>query len=602
MSTPKDINKPRVVVGMSFGYHDAACCILKDGRLVAAVQEERFSRVKNDKSFPKKSLRYCLEEAGVDLDQVDCIAYYEEPEKKLSRQIWMGSIENADPVRKANVVQHICAEPPERTIRDILGYEGHIEIVEHHLSHAASAYYFSGFDEAAVLTVDGVGEWATTSYSAGKGESLSIFEEVGFPDSLGLFYSTITAFLGFKVNSGEYKVMGLAPYGNDIYGDRLRKLIQVGENGQYRLNMRYFDFLKTSRMYSDELVELLGMPPRVPESEIAQQHMDIAKSLQVVLEEILLDKVKYLHSRVPSKNLCMAGGVALNCVANGKILREGPFENLFVQPAAGDAGSSLGAAAVAWVRLFGERPSQRDMPHAYLGPTLVNDDVYRLLKSTGVQFDDYRGKEDELIQFTAEQIAQGKVIGWCQGRMEFGPRALGARSILADPRDGGMREKINALVKMREAFRPFAPAVKAESATDHFALTSPSPFMLQTCDVESLLDLPAITHVDNSARVQTVDAQVNPRFHALLSAFERLTDCPILLNTSFNVRGEPVICTPLDAIICFVRARIDFLILEDFVIRQTDIPEMWRVGVSNTPVVPQRKDARAIGHAVYTFL
>lgn len=602
MSTPREINKPRVVVGMSFGYHDAACCLLKDGQLIAAVQEERFSRVKNDKSFPKKSLRYCLDEACVGIDDVDCIAYYEEPEKKLSRQIWMGSIDNADPVRKANVVQHICAESPQWSIRDVLGYQGRIEIVEHHLSHAASAYYFSGFDEAAVLTVDGVGEWATTSYSAGKGENLTIFEEVGFPDSLGLFYSTITAFLGFKVNSGEYKVMGLAPYGSDRYGDKLRALIQVGENGQYRLDMRYFDFLKTSRMYSDELVELLGLAPRVPESDIAQQHMDLAKSLQVVLEEILLDKVRYLHSRVPSKNLCMAGGVALNCVANGKILREGPFENLFVQPAAGDAGSSLGAAAVAWVRLFGERPAQRDLPHAYLGPRFDADEVYRLLNSTGVRFEDYRGKESELIEFTADQLAQGKVIGWYQGRMEFGPRALGARSILADPRDGGMREKINALVKMREAFRPFAPAVKAESAADHFALTSPSPFMLQTCDVESLLDLPAITHVDNSARVQTVDAEVNPRFHALLSAFEQLTDCPILLNTSFNVRGEPVICTPLDAIICFVRARIDLLILEDFVIRQTDIPEMWRVGVSNTPVVPPRKDARAIGHAVYTFL
>lgn len=602
MSGFMDNATSRVVVGMSFGYHDSACCILKDGMLVAAVQEERFSRVKNDKSFPRKSLRYCLAEAGVGLDEVDCIAYYEEPEKKLSRQIWMGSIDNADPVRKAGVVDHLCADGPERTVRETLGYQGRIEIVEHHLSHAASAYYFSGFDDAAVLTVDGVGEWATTSYSEGKGATLEIFEEVGFPDSLGLFYSAITAFLGFKVNSGEYKVMGLAPYGRSIYADRLRQLVRNGENGQYHLDMRYFDFLRTSRMYSDALIDLLGVPPRVPESDIAQEYMDIAHSLQVVLEEILLDKVRYLHSRVPSRNLCMAGGVALNCVANGKILRDGPFENLFVQPAAGDAGSSLGAAAVAWVRLFGERPRQRDMPHAYLGPRHQPDDVHRLLNSTGVLFEDYRGREADLIAFTAGQLADGKVVGWYQGRMEFGPRALGARSILADPRDGEMREKINALVKMREAFRPFAPAVKAESAREHFALTSPSPFMLQTCDVESLLDLPAITHVDNSARVQTVEREVNPRFHALLSAFEALTDCPILLNTSFNVRGEPVVCSPLDAIICFVRARIDFLILEDFVIRQSDIPEMWRVGVGNTPVVPPRRDSRAIGHAVYTFL
>ena len=596
------LSKPsRVVIGLSFGYHDSAACVLKDGMLLAAVQEERFSRVKNDKSFPRKSLRYCLSQAGVGLDQVDCIAYYEEPEKKLSRQIWMGSIDGADPVRRADVTKHLCAESPQQTIREVLGYQGPIEIVDHHLSHAASAYYFSGFDEAAVLTVDGVGEWATTSYSRGQGKDLTLFEEVSFPDSLGLFYSTITSFLGFKVNSGEYKVMGLAPYGKEIYVDKLRQLVEMGDKGQYRLNMRYFDFLRTSRMYSDALIELMGIAPRVPESDITQTHQDIAKSLQVVLEDILLQKVRYLHEQVPSKNLCMAGGVALNCVANGKILREGPFENLFVQPAAGDAGSALGAAAVAWVRRFDERPAQRDMLHAYLGPSYAADDIARTLQSTGVQFDDYRGRESELIQFTARELAKGKVIGWHQGRMEFGPRALGARSILADPRDAQMREKINALVKMREAFRPFAPAVMAEAAGSHFALSSPSPFMLQTCDVESLLDLPAITHVDNSARVQTVDAAVNPRFHALLAEFAQLTDCPILLNTSFNVRGEPVVCTPLDTIICFVRAKIDFLILEDFVIRQSDVPDMWQGRISSMPVVPRKKDARAIGHAVYTF-
>lgn len=602
MAMPKQHKKPRIIVGLSFGYHDSACCILKDGKLIAAVDEERFSRVKNDKSFPKKSVRYCLAEAGVTLDEVDCIAYYEDPEKKLSRQVWMGSIENADPVRKASVVKHICAPPPSRTIRDTLGYQGPLEIVEHHLSHAASAYFYSGFDEAAVLTVDGVGEWATTSYAAGNGMNLEIFEQVDFPDSLGLLYSAITSFLGFKVNSGEYKVMGLAPYGDDSYVAKLRQLIQVGEKGQYRLVMRYFDFLRTSRMYSDELVALMGIPPRVPESDIHQVHQNIARSLQIVLEDVLLEKVDYLHSRVPSDNLCMAGGVALNCVANGRILREGPFKNLFVQPAAGDAGTALGAAAVAWTRMFGERPAQKDMPHAYLGPSAPTNEVYQLLRSTGVDFEDYRDNEESLIRFTAEQLAQGKVVGWYQGRMEFGPRALGARSILADPRDGDMREKINALVKMREAFRPFAPAVMAEAAADHFDLSAPSPFMLQTCEVESLIDLPAITHVDNSARVQTVDASVSPRFHALLAAFESLTECPVLLNTSFNVRGEPVVCSPMDAIICFVRARIDFLILDDFVIRQTDIPDMWRVGVANTPVVPQRREARAIGHAVYTFL
>jgi carbamoyltransferase len=591
----------RTVIGLSFGYHDSSCCVLKDGVLAATVQEERFSRIKNDKSFPKASLRYCLDVAGVGLDQVDCMAYYEDPQKKLGRQIWMGCIENADAVRKADVARHIGAQPPQAQIREITGYAGPIEIVEHHLSHGASAYYYSGFDEAAVLTVDGVGEWATTSYGRARGDELSIFEEVHFPDSLGLLYSMVTSFLGFKVNSGEYKVMGLAPYGTGHYVERLYQLITLQERGQYTLNLDYFAFLHTDRMYSDRFIELMGVAPRVAESEMSQVHMDIAKSLQIVLEEVLLAKVGYLHSQVPSDNLCMAGGVALNCVANGKILRRGPYKNLFVQPAAGDAGTALGAAAVAQVRRYGERPSRAPLSAIYLGPDYTSDEIHRQLAGSSMQFQDFRNREQELIRFTAERLVEGKIVGWFQGGMEFGPRALGARSILADPRDGEMREKINALVKKREAFRPFAPAVLLDKATEHFALTCDSPFMLQTCDVVSLLDLPAITHVDNSARVQTVDAHSNPRFHALLCEFERLTDCPILLNTSFNVRGEPVICSPLDAIICFVRARIDYLVLGDFVLDQQQVPELWKLGVGNTPI-KKDNDPRAIGHAVYTFL
>ncbi|MCW8092497.1 carbamoyltransferase family protein [Alteromonas sp. ASW11-130] len=591
----------RVVIGMSFGYHDSSCCVIKNGEVLAAVHEERFSRVKNDKSFPRQSLRYCLGYADVSIDEVDCIAYYEDAQKKLARQIWMGTIDDADPFRRKEVYRHICEQKPEDTIRDITGYSGHIEISEHHLSHAASAYYFSGFDDAAVLTVDGVGEWATTSYSRAEGNGLSIFEEVNFPDSIGLLYSTITSFLGFKVNSGEYKVMGLAPYGRPVYKDKILSLIELKEKGQYSLNMDYFDFLNTNRMYSDKLIELMGIEPRKPESELDQIHMDVAKSLQVALEEILLEKVNYLYDQVPSDNLCMAGGVALNCVANGRILREGPYKNLFVQPASGDAGTALGAAAIAWVGLFGERPKQKDTPHAYLGTEASSDEIHNLLMNSGVKFSDYRGNEEELAKFVASRIAEGAVIGWFQGRMEFGPRALGARSILADPRLGNMRDKINSLVKMREAFRPFAPAVMAEKASEHFALTAPSPFMLQTCDVESLIDLPAITHVDNSARVQTVSKEANPRFHRLLSEFDAITDCPIILNTSFNVRGEPVVRTPLDAVTCFVRASIDYLVLGDFIISQADIPEMWKVGVSNTPI-KKDKDPRAIGHAVYTFL
>jgi carbamoyltransferase len=593
--------KNRIIVGMSFGYHDSSCCIIKDGALLAAVQEERFSRVKNDKSFPKASLRYCLNAARATLEEVDCIAYYEDPEKKLARQIWMGCIDNADAVRKRDVARHICAEMPQEQIRDITGYSGPIEIVEHHLSHGASSYFFSGFDDAAVLTVDGVGEWATTSYGRASRDKLSIFEEVSFPDSLGLLYSTVTSYLGFKVNSGEYKVMGLAPYGTARYAEHLRKLLTLQERGQYQLNLEYFGFLHTDRMYSDALIDLMGIPPRVPESDIRQEHMDIAKSLQVVLEETLLEKVHYLYSQVPSDNLCMAGGVALNCVANGKILRGGPYKNLFVQPAAGDAGTALGAAAIAHIRLFEEWPNREPLRSVYLGPEYDSGEIERLLSGSSMVFQDFRNREDELIQFTAERLAEGKIVGWFQGRLEFGPRALGARSILADPRDGDMREKINALVKKREAFRPFAPAVLSHKSPEHFALPCDSPFMLQTCDVVSLLDLPAITHVDNSARVQTVDEHGNPRFHALLTAFERLTDCPILLNTSFNVRGEPMICSPLDAVMCFVRSRIDYLVLGDFVLDQRQVPELWKVGVSNTPIKKDR-DPRAIGHAVYTFL
>jgi carbamoyltransferase len=594
----------RVVIGLSFGYHDSSCCIIKDGVLLAAVQEERFSRVKNDKAFPRTSLRYCLDTAAVALEAVDCVAYYEDPEKKLARQIWMGGVENADDARRNAVVRNVCAQLPQEQIREATGYCGPIEIVEHHLSHGASSYFFSGFDEAAVLTVDGVGEWTTTSYGRANKEQLHLFEEVHFPDSLGLLYSTVTSYLGFKVNSGEYKVMGLAPYGEPRYVAQLRKLITLQERGQYRLNLEYFEFLHTDRMYSQALIELMGVLPRVPESEIRQEHMDIAKSLQVLLEETLLAKVEYLYSQVPCDNLCMAGGVALNCVANGKILRSGPYENLFVQPAAGDAGTALGAAAVAYIRTFGERPCREPLQAVYLGPQYSCDEIRRLLARSSMVFEDFSQREPELVQFAAERLAEGKIVGWFQGRMEFGPRALGARSILADPRDGEMRERINALVKKREAFRPFAPAVLADKSREHFALPCDSPFMLQTCDVISLLDLPAITHVDNSARVQTVDERDNPRFHALLTAFERLTDCPILLNTSFNVRGEPIICSPLDAIVCFVRARIDYLVLGDFILDQRQVPEFWKIGVANTPVTPARRanDPRAIGHAVYTFL
>lgn len=553
------------IIGISALYHDSACCILQNGELKAAVQEERFSRRKNDASIPGKAFLYCLEAAGLTLTDIDCVAYYENPEKKLARQLWAG-IEDNSPATIARLDPH----RPQREIREVLGYDGPIHVVDHHLSHAASSFFFSGFESSAILTVDGVGEWATTTYGLASGPRIELFEEVHFPDSLGLLYSTITSYLGFKVNSGEYKVMGLAPYGVPKYADQVRKLLRMGKEGQYHLDLKYFGFLQGERMYSEELIGLLGQPPRQPEAQLTQFHKDVARSMQVVLEETLLQKVRYLHRKTGAENLCMAGGVALNCVANGRVLREGPFTALFVQPAANDAGGALGAAALAHAHLTGQAPGTARMEHVYLGPSYAQHDVTRLLQATSIKAENFQGRTHELLGETARQMAAGKVVGWFHGRMEFGPRSLGARSILADPRDPQMRDRINAMVKKREGFRPFAPAVLEREMARHFDLDHPSPFMLETCQVISPLDLPAITHADGSARVQSVDEASNPRFAHLLEAFNHLTGCPILLNTSFNVRGEPIVCSPEDALKCFIRTDIDCLVLEDFLIRKED--------------------------------
>ncbi len=587
------------ILGISAHYHDAACCLLRDGELIAAAEEERFSRVKHDPRLPWRAFRFCLEQGGVTLSDVDCVAYYESPVKKLSRQIWMAlHPEASDAIRRRflnRLPDHVGRV--EREIRSTLGYAGRLEIFEHHQSHAASSFFYSGFEEAAVLTVDGVGEWATTTFGRGAGAAVEILEEVHFPSSLGLLYSALTSYLGFEVNDGEYKVMGLAPYGKPRYVDQVRKLVTRGEGGQYDLNLEYFDFLRRDRMYSDRLVELFGAPPRPPESELLGFHQDVARSIQWVLEEILLDEVTYLQAQVPSRNLCMAGGVALNCVANSRILRDGPFSELFVQPAASDAGGCLGAAALAHVRLTGERPAQRRLTHMYWGPASPVDDIAGLLAGTSLHALDYRGRPEALLEATVDRLAAGKVVGWFQGRMEFGPRALGARSILADPRDGEMRDRINALVKMREGFRPFAPAVLGDRASEHFAIDHPSPFMLETCQVTSPFDLPAITHVDRSARLQTVDPESSPRFAALLARFADRTGCPILLNTSFNMRGDPIVCTPEDALLCFARSRIDALVLEDFIIDRESIPAAW-----SELVAASRPAASRVGFKVYTFL
>ncbi|MFP3941267.1 MAG: carbamoyltransferase [Thermoanaerobaculia bacterium] len=566
------------MAGISAFYHESACCLLEDGRLTAAAAEERFSRVKHDPRLPVQAFRFCLEaaagdggEAGPAPGLLDAVAYYESPVLKLSRQLWAGVPED-DP----GDLPWLDPTQPERAIRERLGWDGPLHVYEHHRSHAASAFYFSGFPEAAILTADGVGEWATTTYGRGRGAELELLEEVRFPHSLGLFYSAITAYLGFRVNGGEYKVMGLAPYGRPRYAEDLRRVLRSGPRGAFTLDMGFFEFLRGRRMYSAALCELLDGPPRRPGDEITPRHADVARSAQEVLEEVLLEKVRHLHRLVGGEALCMAGGVALNCVANGRILREGPFRRLFVQPAAGDAGGALGAAALAWRELAGpDGPPVEPLRHVCLGPRWSGDEVAELLAATGLAAEDHRGREEVLVEAVAERLAAGQVVGWFHGAMEMGPRALGARSILASPLGEGMRERLNRHVKRREGFRPFAPAVLAERAAEHFALDHPSPYMLETCAVTSALELPAVIHVDGSARPQTVDPEVAPRFAALLAAFERRSSCPVLLNTSFNVAGEPIVRSPVDALCCAADAGLDALVLEDFLLDRSAFPEDW---------------------------
>ena len=581
------------VIGISAFFHDSACCIIQNGQLIAAVQEERFSRKKNDPGLPEKAFLYCLEAAGIGIDEIDCIGYYEDPVKKTSRQLWSGN-------HKLSIEAALEMNPryPIKAIHEQLGYDGPVSIYDHHQSHAASSFYFSGFDSAAILTADGVGEWATTTYGKGEGADLEILEEVNFPNSMGLLYSTITNFLGFKVNSGEYKVMGLAPYGQPKYVDQIREMIKLKDKGQYELNLPYFDFLKGERMYADEIEALFDLKARERDSEILQAHMDIAKSLQTVLEEIMLSKAVYLHEITGSKNLCMAGGVALNCVANGQILRNGPFEKLYVQPAANDAGCALGAAALAYRELAGTG-LKKPLEHVYLGPEYSSSDIEHLLGATSLKFHDFQGKTEELLAEVVSRLEQGKVIGWYNGRMEFGPRALGARSILADPRRSEMRDLINTMVKKREGFRPFAPAVLNEHKSNHFELDHESPFMLETCQVKSDLSLPAITHVDNSARVQTVTSKTNPRFARLLEKFYESTDCPILLNTSFNVKDEPIVCAPEDAINSFITTDIDCLVLQDFLLIKEE-NDLNILNMINNNLI--QKEDFELNPNVYTFI
>jgi carbamoyltransferase len=600
------------VLGISCFYHDSAACILRDGVIVAAAQEERFTRKKHDSDFPSNAVRYCIAEAGLDASGLDAVAFYDKPILKFHRILetffsvapsGLGSFMRAIPVWLREKLW-IESEIREALARCGVDAPEKLYFPEHHESHAASAFYASPFDEAAVLTLDGVGEWATATLGCGEGNELRILEQLSFPHSLGLLYSAFTYFTGFKVNSAEYKLMGLAPYGEGRYADLIRdNLLDIKEDGSFRLNMDYFGYLDDVTMTSRKFEELFERPARKPESPLTLQDMDIARSIQDVTEEIVLKAARHARERTGKTNLCMAGGVALNCVANGRLLREGIFDNIWVQPAAGDAGGALGAAYSVWYNVLGN-PRVADgrndqMQSCSLGPEFGRDQTQEFLDAKGIV---YRELGDEEWATTlARLVAEENVIGLVRGRMEFGPRALGNRSIIGDPRSSKMQSVMNQKIKFREDFRPFAPACLEERMSEYFDLDCPSPYMLLVAPLQESLriplqgderelaledwtrrersQLPAITHVDYSARVQSVTAESNPHFHKLLSAFDALTGCPVLINTSFNVRGEPIVCTPEDAYRCFMRTEMDYLALGPFVLAKKD--QFGDAGVSS---------------------
>ncbi len=598
--------KPTYILGISAYYHDSAAALLRDGEIVAAGQEERFTRIKGDASFPNEAVAFCLDRAGISIDEVDLVGFYDKPLLKFERILetylsiaprGFGSFLKAGPLWiKEKLFQR-------DDVAGELGYEGEILFAEHHESHAASAFFPSPFDEAAILTMDGVGEWATASIGRGHQHDLEILSELHWPDSLGLVYSAFTYYTGFKVNSGEYKVMGLAPYGEPKYLDLIYDhLMDLRDDGSFTLNQKYFNYLGGLTMTSPAFDELFGGPPRKPETRISQREMDLARSVQEACEEVVMRMARTAHERSGSKNLCLAGGVALNCVANGRVLREGPFENIWIQPAAGDAGGALGVAQLIWHRHL-EKPRElngkRDgMAGAYLGPSFTPDEISTRLDRFGAKYQ--RLEREALLDQTAGLIANANVIGWFNGRMEFGPRALGSRSIIGDPRSPEMQTKMNLKIKFRESFRPFAPSVLEHRAADYFDLDAESPYMLlvspvreerrvaMTEEQEQLFgidklniprsDVPAITHVDYSARVQTVSRERSPDYFDLISKFEERTGCPLVVNTSFNVRGEPIVCTPEDAYVCFMRTDMDYLVVGPYLLDKREQPEFIEEG------------------------
>lgn len=562
------------LLGLSAYYHDSAAALLVDGRIMAAAQEERFIRQKHEAGFPAESIRFCLRQAGIGLHELDGIVFYEKPFLKFDRLL--ETYVALAPRGAAHFVRSFPSwikqklflrQEIGRELEKIGRFPNDILFSGHHLSHAASAFYPSPFSEALAVTFDGVGEWATAAVARGEGPALTMLEEIHFPHSLGLFYSTFTALLGFRVNSGEYKVMGLAPYGRPRFKDLLlTKVLRLEDEGLFSLNMDYFGFLGGERMWSPALEALLGIVPRAPESEITPEHKDLAASAQAALEAAVLHVLGHLSRKYPAENLCLAGGVALNCVANSRLRAAGLFKEIWVQPAAGDAGGSLGAALAAHYQHFrGTRHVNGDqMRGALLGPGYLGSEVEAALRKFDLSYG--RHSTPELLELTAEALAAGKIIGWFQGRAEFGPRALGARSILADARDPGMQKRLNLEVKFRESFRPFAPVVPAEEAGDWFEWEGASPYMLFVARVKDGAGIPAVTHVDGTARLQTVERGTHPLLHALLLAFKARTGCPVLLNTSFNERGEPPVGSPEDAIRCFLATGLDMLVIENFVV------------------------------------
>ena len=590
------------ILGISAFYHDSAACLLKDGEIVAAAQEERFTRKKHDAGFPTHAIQYCLKEAGIAAKDIDNVVFYEKPFVKFERLLetylafapkGFTSFAKAMPVwikdklfQKSALIKEL-----KSTLDKSIDWRERLLFSEHHLSHAASAYYPSPFESAAVLTLDGVGEWTTTSLAIGSGSDLKVVKEIHFPHSLGLLYSAFTYYTGFKVNSGEYKVMGLAPYGEPRYADIIREnLITVADDGSFQLDMSYFDYATGLTMTNKKFDALFGGPPRTSETELTQREMDLAASVQKVTEDIVLELAKGIAEETGERNLCLAGGVALNCVANGILLREEIFDNIWIQPAAGDAGGALGAALSTWYLHHNQLrvvSTERDaMKGAYLGPEFTDNEIETELTECGANFK--KLSEAEMIEEVASALADEKAVGWMQGRMEFGPRALGGRSIIADPRSPVMQKQLNLKVKYRESFRPFAPSVLREDVSEWFEHETDSPYMLLVADVQSNkrramtleeealfgIDklnvprsaVPAITHVDYSARIQTVHADTNPKYHAVISKFKEKTGCPLVVNTSFNVRGEPIICTPTDAFKCFMGTEMDVLAVGNYVL------------------------------------